>query len=265
MTAFAHTVTYIRQKIQETKIMNPILQEQKSHKSIRQYTRQAIEPSLLRQLIESAQGAASSSFIQAYSLIQVTNKDNRQKLASLAGGQPWVESAAEFFIICADLTRVEYCSLEQGLGQLEGYTEHFIAATTDATLFAQNLMLGAESVGLGAVFIGGIRNDPEQVSTLLNLPDQVYPIFGLCLGYPDSQPDLKPRLPVEVILHQDHYDSHRNAEDIQAYNAQMHAYYQNRGDNQKMSNWSEQTAAAVQKKKREHMLAFLQKRGFLKH
>ena len=125
-------------------------------------------------------------------------------------------------------------------------------------------MLGAESVGLGAVFIGGIRNDPEQVAELLNLPNQVYPIFGLCLGYPDAQPDLKPRLPVDVILHKDSYDSYRCADDVNAYDAQMQAYYQSRGDNQKNSNWSEQTAAAVQRKKREHMLDFLQTRGFLK-
>ncbi|MEP3350355.1 MAG: oxygen-insensitive NADPH nitroreductase [Marinomonas sp.] len=242
---------------------NPILQAQQNHKSIRQYQDKAIEPSLLIELIKSAQGAASSSFIQAYSLVQVTNPENRAKIAALAGGQKWVESAAEFLVICADLTRVEQCSLEQGLGKLEGNTEHFIAATTDATFMAQNLMLGAESVGLGAVFIGGIRNDPEQVAELLNLPDQVYPIFGLCLGYPDAKPDLKPRLPVDVILHKDRYDASRCVEDVKAYDAQMQAYYQSRGDNQKSSNWSEQTANAVQKKKREHMLNFLQSRGFL--
>ncbi|AWX99595.1 nitroreductase A [Marinomonas primoryensis] len=244
--------------------MNAILQAQSTHKSIRQYTDKTIDDALLKQLIQCAQGAASSSFIQAYSIIQVTNKENRAKIATLAGGQKWVESAAEFLIICADLTRVEQCSLEQGLGELEGNAEHFIAATTDATFMAQNLMLGAESVGLGAVFIGGIRNDPAQVAELLHLPKQVYPAFGLCLGYPNAQPDLKPRLPVDVILHKDHYDSRRCAEDVNAYDIQMQAYYQSRGDNQKTSNWSEQTAGAVQKKKREHMLSFLQKQGFLK-
>jgi nitroreductase len=245
-------------------VMNPILQAQQSHKSIRQYTEQPIDDALLRQLIQCAQGAASSSFIQAYSLVQVTNRENRAKIAALAGGQKWVESAAEFLIICADLTRVEYCSIEEGLGELEGNAEHFIAATTDATFMAQNLMLGAESVGLGAVFIGGIRNDPSQVAEMLNLPKQVYPIFGLCLGYPDAEPDLKPRFPVDVILHKDSYDSSRCKNDVTAYDAQIHAYYQSRDENQKNSNWSAQTAGAVQKKKREHMLSFLQQQGFLK-
>ncbi|AEF53483.1 oxygen-insensitive NADPH nitroreductase [Marinomonas posidonica] len=244
--------------------MNPILQAQKSHKSIRQYTDQTIDNALLEKLISAAQGAASSSFIQAYSIIQITNPKHRQQIATLAGGQGWVESAAEFLVICADLTRVEYCSEKQGLGPLDGNTEHFIAATTDATFMAQNLMLGAESVGLGAVFIGGIRNDPEQLAQLLELPKQVYPIFGLCLGYPDAQPDLKPRLPVNSILHRDTYDTSRCASDVEAYDQQMQTYYRSRDDNKKQSNWSEQTAAAVQKKKREHMLSFLQNHGFLK-
>jgi len=244
--------------------MNPILHAQQSHKSIRQYKDQPIDESLLVELIQSAQGAASSSFIQAYSLVQVINPENRTKIAALAGGQKWVESAAEFLVICADLTRVEYCSLQEGLGELEGNAEHFIAATTDATFMAQNLMLGAESVGLGAVFIGGIRNDPAQVAELLNLPQQVYPVFGLCLGYPDAEPELKPRFPVDVILHKDHYDASRCADDVAAYDEQIQAYYQSRDENQKNSNWSEQTAGAVQKKKREHMLSFLQDQGFLK-
>lgn len=245
-------------------IMNPIIDAQLSHKSIRKYLDRNIEPTLLHQLIHSAQGAASSSFIQAYSLVQVTNSENRKKIATLAGGQKWVEAAPEFLVICADMSRVEYACVEQGLGKLEGHAEHFLTATVDAALMAQNLMLAAESVGLGAVFIGGIRNDPAQVSELLALPEQVYPVFGLCLGYPDAEPDVKPRLPVEVVLHTDRYDASRCEADVKAYDSQMEAYYQSRGDNQKISNWSEQTAAAVQKKKREHMLGFLQERGFLK-
>lgn len=243
--------------------MNPIIDAQLAHRSIRKYIDKSIEPTLLHTLIQSAQGAASSSFIQAYSLVQVNDKTVREALATLAGGQNWVAAAPEFLVICADLSRVEYACVEQGLGKLEGYAEHFLTATVDAALMAQNLMLAAESVGLGAVFIGGIRNDPAQVSDLLGLPEQVYPVFGICLGYPDTEPGVKPRLPVEVVLHTDKYDASRCATDVQAYDAQMESYYHNRGSNRRISNWSEQTAAAVQKKKREHMLAFLQERGFL--
>ena len=244
--------------------MNAILDAQLNHRSIRKFTDKAIDNDLLLDLIRGAQGAASSSFIQAYSLVQVTNTENRNKIATLAGGQAWVENAPEFLVICADLTRIEHCCVQQGMGPLEGYTEHFLAASVDAALMAQNFMLGAESVGLGAVFIGGIRNDPMQVSELLNLPDQVFPVFGLCLGWPDAEPDLKPRLPVDVILHKDSYDASRCASDVANYDEQMQSYYESRGSNQRVSNWSAQTAAAVQKKKREHLLGFLNSKGFLK-
>ena len=244
--------------------MTPVTEAQLRHRSIRQYTGKPIDDSLLVSLIQSAQGAASSSFVQAYSLVQVSSPETRAKIAALAGGQKWIESAAEFLVICADLSRIEYCCEQQGMGRLEGYAEHFLTATVDASLMAQNLMLAAESEGLGAVFIGGIRNDPSQVSELLELPDQVYPVFGLCLGWPDAEPDLKPRLPVDVILHREKYDASRCEQDVQAYDAQMQAYYQARGSNQKLTNWSAQTAAAVQQKKRTHMLSFLQDRGFLK-
>lgn len=244
--------------------MNPVTEAQLRHRSIRQYTGKPIDNSLLISLIQSAQGAASSSFVQAYSLVQVNSPETRAKIATLAGGQTWVESAAEFLVICADLSRIEYCCEQQGMGRLAGYAEHFLTATVDASLMAQNLMLAAESEGLGAVFIGGIRNDPSQVSELLELPDQVYPVFGLCLGWPNAEPDLKPRFPVKVILHREKYDASRCEQDVKAYDEQMQAYYEARGSNQKLTNWSAQTAAAVQKKTRAHMLSFLQDRGFLK-
>ena len=244
--------------------MNPVIEAQLNHRSIRKFKDQAIEQELLVSLIQAAQGAASSSFIQAYSLVQVTDTNNRSKIATLAGGQSWVEQSPEFLMICADLRRIEHCCVQEGMGELEGYAEHFLAASVDAALFAQNLMLGAESVGLGAVFIGGIRNDPQQVSEILKLPNQVYPVFGLCLGWPDAEPDLKPRLPVEVILHKDTYDASRCAEDVANYDKQMQAYYASRGSNQRNSTWSAQTAVAVQKKKREHLLDFLRSKGFLK-
>lgn len=244
--------------------MNPIIEAQLNHRSIRKFTGQPVSNELLVALIRAAQGAASSSFIQAYSLVQVTDVENRSKIATLAGGQSWVKNAPEFLMICADMSRIEHCCIQEGMGPLEGNAEHFLAASVDAALMAQNLMLGAESAGLGAVFIGGIRNDPEQVAELLKLPDQVAPVFGLCLGYPDAEPDLKPRLPVDVILHKDVYDSARCATDVANYDEQMQDYYASRGSNQKASNWSAQTAAAVQQKKREHLLEFLQSKGFLK-
>ena len=243
---------------------NKTIETMLNHRSIRKFLDKSIDTETLEKLIECGQAAASSSFIQAYSVIRVTNNVVRTQIADAAGGQRWVEEAPEFLVFCADLKRIEIACVEQGAGKLEGHTEHFLAASVDVALMAQNVLLAAESMGMGGVFIGGIRNDPQLVSELLDLPNQVFPVFGMCLGWPAIDPDVKPRFPVNSILHQDHYATHKVETQVEAYDLQMKAYYQARTGKTRVSNWSEQTAKAVQDKKRVHMLAFLNKRGFLK-
>ena len=235
-----------------------------AHRSIRSFTDEAIKTSTLERLIEAGQAAASSSFIQAYSVVRVTDKAVRAKIAEAAGGQKWINEAPEFLVYCADLKRIELACVQQQQGELEGHTEHFLAATVDVALFAQNVLLAAESIGLGGVYIGGIRNNPQLLADLLDLPDQVYPVFGMCLGWPAIDPEVKPRFPVTSILHQEKYQIEKVESDVAAYDKQMKEYYESRDKNNRLSDWSTQTAKAVQLKKREHMLSFLQKRGLLK-
>jgi len=235
-----------------------------AHRSIRSFTDKAIETSVLERLVLAGQAAASSSFIQAYSIIRVTDKEVRAKIAEVAGGQKWINETPEFLIYCADLKRIELACMQQGQGKLEGHTEHFVAATVDVALVAQNVLLAAESIGLGGVYIGGIRNNPQLLADLLDLPDQVYPVFGMCLGWPAIDPEVKPRFPVASILHQEKYQIEKIEADVANYDEQMKEYYGSRDANNRLSDWSTQTAKAVQLKKREHMLSFLQKRGLLK-
>lgn len=243
--------------------MNSVMETMLAHASVRQFTDQAVSAEILASLIRCGQAAASSSFIQAMSVIQVTHPEHRAQIAELAGGQTWVAIAPVFLVFCADLQRVNYACVKNELGTLEGHTEHFIAATVDTALVAQNVLLAAESLGLGGVFIGGIRNNPQRVCELLNLPEQVYPVFGMCLGWPAQTNAVKPRFPVQTVLHKDQYQLSQVTEAVDAYDQEMQTYYQSRGSNQRLSNWSAQTAAAVQKKQRNHMLKFLQSRGLL--
>lgn len=243
-----------------------VLDCQRAHRSVRDYTGEPIDDRLLATLIESAQGAASSSFIQAYSLIRVDRPAARARIAAAAGGQRWIERAAVFLVCCADLRRVDHACRTQGRGELEGWSEHGLAAVVDCALFAQNLLLAAESVGLGGVFIGGIRNDPQVLVDELALPELVLPVFGLCLGWPSTralQQAVKPRMPVELILHRDRY---RDAEPdaIGAYDATMADYYRERAANARLDDWSAATANAIQGKKRKHMLDFMRGLGFFK-
>ncbi|MGB5834405.1 MAG: oxygen-insensitive NADPH nitroreductase [Thiohalocapsa sp.] len=243
-----------------------VLDCQRTHRSVRKYTGEPIDDALLTTLIQAAQCAASSSFIQAYSLVRVNRPEARSRIAKAAGGQRWIEQAAVFFVCCADLRRIDHACQDQGRGELEGWSEHSLAAVVDCALFGQNLLLAAESVGLGGLFIGGIRNDPQQIVVELALPSLVLPVFGLCLGWPSEQAlqqAVKPRMPAELILHQDRYRDVDPAE-IGAYDATMASYYRERGTNARMDDWSAATANAIQGKKRKHMLDFMRGRGFFK-
>ena len=243
--------------------LTPTQQLQLNHQSVRRFLPKPLDPGLLESLIHCGQGTASSSFIQAYTVIRVTRPEVRAAIAEAAGGQTWIERAPEFLVFCADLRRINGACMAAGRGELEGFSEHGLAAIVDVTLMAQNVLLAAESQGLGGVFIGGIRNDPQLVVDQLALPSLVLPVFGMCLGWPNEENEVKPRMPVGFVLHQDSYRE-VSAERMALYDEKMAAYYASRGSNIKLSDWSSAAAAAVQGKKREHMLEFLRSRGFFR-
>lgn len=238
-----------------------VIEQLKSHRSIRKFTKQPMEESLLRELIVSGQSAATSSNLQGVSVIRVRNPEVRKAMAELAGGQAYVQEAAEFLVFCADLNRSGWCCEHSGKVMVEGMTEHFIIATVDVALFAQNVVVAAESKGLGICYIGGLRNDPQQVSDLLAIPDNVYPVFGLCLGYPDQQPECKPRLPLDAVLMEEHYQP-VNAGLMDRYDETMRAYYQRQTGGKLNRTWSQEMAALLGKESRPHMRAFLERKGF---
>ena len=242
--------------------MSSVIDLLKSHRSIRKFTEQAIEPELFNDLITAGQAAATSSFLQGSTVVRIKNPETRSAIAKLAGGQSYVESAAEFMIFCADLKRPgNYC--DEYEKSFEGdYTEHFIIATVDVALMAQSMVAAAESVGLGICYIGGIRNDPAQVAELLGLPKGVYPVFGLCLGYPDQDPEIKPRLPLSVILKEEVYNETGDREAIAEYDENIREYYRTRTGGGHGISWTEQVSTLLSEKARPHMKEFLAAQGF---
>lgn len=240
--------------------MNPTIELLKSHRSIRKFTDRPVSRELLEELVRAGQAAATSSHVQAYSVIHVTNPASREAIAELAGGQAYVASAGAFLVFCADMKRPTEAAERTGARVVRGMTEQLLVASVDTALMAQNVAIAAESEGLGICYIGGIRNDPQQVSDLLELPDHVFPVFGMCLGYPAQDPDVKPRLPVAAILKEDTYIDDR--EQVAAYDETMHAYYQARKGGNKESDWSRNLTPLFDTKLRPHMRDFLVKRGF---
>ena len=242
--------------------MNPVFDLLNAHRSIRKFTSQDIAEDLLHAIVSAGQSAATSSFLQGCTVIRVRNPESRRTLARLAGNQPYVESAAEFLVLRADLKRPGNACTQLGKEFVGDCTEHFIIATVDVALMAQTMVVAAESAGLGICYIGGLRNNPREVSDLLQLPGGVYPVFGLCLGYPDQNPERKPRLPLAVVLKDEVYNEVGDVQRIAAYDEQVREYYRQRTGGGLGQSWSEQVAGLLSEKARPHMRGFLAEQGF---
>ena len=242
--------------------MNPVMQLLQSHRSIRKFTDEPVDDRVITEIVRCGQSAATSSNLQATTVVRVRKAETRREIARVAGNQEYVSTAGAFLVFCADLNRPRRACEMQGGDFVTGMTEHFIIATVDVALFAQNCAVAAESTGLGICYIGGIRNDPERVIALLDLPDQVYPVFGFCLGFPAQDPEVKPRLPLPVVLKEDRYQNSDDREGIMAYDEQLRNYYRTRTGGTKDSCWTQEMKALVGIESRPHMRGFLKSRGF---
>ncbi|SFR61787.1 nitroreductase [Marinobacter daqiaonensis] len=240
--------------------MNEVIELLQSHRSIRKFTDQKIPRDLFLELIRAGQSAATSNHVQAYSIIHVRNQANREKIAELAGGQKYIADCSDFLVFCGDMKRPTDSAERAGADVIRGMTEQFLVASVDTALMAQNVVIAAESAGLGICYIGGIRNNPAEISELLKLPEHVFPVFGLCLGYPDQDPNVKPRLPVESILKEDYYREDEAM--VDGFDETMRDYYGQRTGGTKDTNWSKQLSPLFNAKLRPHMREFLVKRGF---
>ena len=243
--------------------MNKVIELLKSHRSIRKFKTDPVAQEIVEEIVLAGQSAATSSFIQACTVIQVTDASCREKLCEAAAGQVYVKESPVFLVFCADMQRHQLACDMHGADMLSGFTEQFLTASVDCALFAQNVLVAAESLGLGGCYIGAIRNKIADVDKLLKLPDKVYPVFGMCLGYPEQDPEIKPRLPVKVILKEHQYTDDGDRQLIVDYDEHVRRYYRTRTGGTKDNSWSEQISDMLVKEARPHMLSFLKSKGFL--
>jgi len=242
--------------------LNQVIETILNHKSIRKFQDKPLTDSQIKLIVESAQAASTSSFVQAYSIIGIKDKDTKRKLATIAGNQSYVEENGHFFVFCADLFRHEVCSEMEGKNvdiSLES-TEKFMVAIIDATLAAQNAVLAAESMGLGICYIGGLRNNLKEVCDLLHIPNRVIPLFGITVGYPAQQRDKKPRLPFHHVYHEERYQSDLSTykKGLQEYNQEISSYYNKRTAGKRKETWTEQIATMMEQPRRMYMKEFVE-------
>lgn len=248
-----------------------------SHVSVRSFTDQDVSPEDEQTICITAVRSPTSSNLHAYSIIVVRDQGHKELLSDLCGIQDHVAACPLFLVFCADLNRLNQLTVDRNYRSHVDQAEMFIIATVDAALAGGRALIAAQALGMGGVMVGGIRNQPDQVCELLSLPELVYPLMGMSLGYPTESPRVKPRLPLEGLCFSERYRPGAIPGAVTEYDATIDraGYLKNRvvekdkyPEFDGVYSWSEHTARRLANdspsSQRAHMLSFLQARGFLK-
>jgi FMN reductase (NADPH) len=252
-------------------LTNCVIDQLNKHASVRQYTPDPISREWIETIVIAGQRAATSSNLQLYSAIAVTDPHTRSELAHWCGDQKHIADAPVFIAWCADLSKLDRACALRGLPHVHDFVENFILATVDVSLVMQNAAVAAESLGLGMCYIGAIRNHPREVIQLLNLPKLMFPIAGMTLGFPAREMRLRPRLPLAAVLHWERYSNAHEDESLLAYDQEMAAtgIYDNRqvpvpgrAGEMEAYGWLEHSARRVTQPQRAHLREVLREQGF---
>lgn len=236
-----------------------------NHRSIRAYKDMPIEKEIVDSLIEVANHTSTSMGMQSFSIIRVTDKEKRAKIAQICN-QDYVNQAPEFWVFIADLYRNASIAAEQDCyAESRNDADRFFQGFTDACLAAQNVLGAAESYGLGGVFFGSITNDLSGIIEILNLPEYTFPVLGLGMGYPDQEPLLKPRMDAEFKVFENEYvkqDSYVEA--LKDYDERMKKYYDMRNPSKYLDEFTKQVVniLTAAEKKKSTAITVMRKQGF---
>ncbi len=219
---------------------NDVIGTLMTHRSVRGYKPDAVPAGTLETMIAAAQSAATSSNLQTWSVVQVTDPAVRAECAKIANNQQHIVECPLFLCFLADVSRNERMGQAENT-PLEGlpFLETFLVAAIDAALAAQNAVVAAESLGLSTVYIGAMRNNVSRVAELLGLPPGTMCVFGLCVGYakPGAESSVKPRLAQHAILYRDRYDVSKDGANRKAYDEELARY--SKAHEMSQYNWTE--------------------------
>ncbi|WP_100065543.1 NADPH-dependent oxidoreductase [Miniphocaeibacter massiliensis] len=228
--------------------MNNTIKCQLNHRTIREFKEKEVPKDLLEKFVEVIQRTASSTGMQTCSVIRVTDKEVKDKISKVCG-QEYVARAPELFIFIVDAYRNNKIAEEiSGKEFTESHDmDRFFQGWTDAVLAAQNLTNAIESEKLGAVYLGSILNDTNEIIDILNLPKLTFPVLGVAFGYPNQEPQLKPRMDMNLRLFENEYKAFDNyKEEIKEYDEEMQTYYDLREANKRVDSFSRQVISRLE-------------------
>jgi nitroreductase len=242
-----------------------------THRTHRRYTDAPISDDLMQQVLAAGLSAPAKSDLQQVAIIRVEDAGIREAIAKLLPSMPWVAQAPRFLVICGDSRRIRRICQLRGIPFANDHLDAFLNAAADAALVLQNLIRAASAAGLGVCPISVIRNHAARIAELLALPDHVFPLAGLCLGWPSREGFVSLRLPTALTVHVDRYDDTNLAAEIDAYDRRRNARHSipetdwrqvERYGKPSLYGWSEDKARQVSVPERQDFGTFIRRQGF---
>ncbi len=245
--------------------MNVMVQRQLGHRTIREFKDMRIPEKVFDTLLAVARRTATSNGMQSYSIIRVTDPSIKKEIANVCN-QEYVGRVPELLIFVVDQFRNNRIAKEKGtVTENAADMDRFFQGFTDACLALQNVVNAAESMDLGVVYLGSILNDSAKICEILKLPKLTFPVLGLGIGYPNQNPQLKPRLENRLRVFENSYGVFDNyLEEIKEYDREMTTYYDLRNANRRVDSFSDQVAAKLSNSmpNRQEMLKVIGRQGF---
>lgn len=245
--------------------MNKTIQTQLDHRTIRFFKDQPVPAETITQLFEVMNRTATSSGLQTYSVLHITDQDLKNKIAEVCK-QDYIKDAPVLLIFLVDVHRNAEIAKAKGYSSEKfASMNHFFQGVADVYLAAQNLTNAVESLDLGAVFLGSVLNDSQKMVEILDLPQLTFPLVGMGFGYPNDAPELKPRMAVSQKIFENAYPKVEDyLSEIADYDQAMTHYYDTRENNRRSDSFSDQVVAKFKNSPalRGKMLQVVAKQGF---
>ena len=240
-----------------------------AHRVIRRYQPRDVAPDLLRLLCACALSAPSKSDLQQADIVIVRDKSRREAIAGLLPEMPWAATSPVFLVFLANGRRLPFIAQARGKPFPNDHFDLFFNASVDAAIVLATFLRAAEAVGLGCCPISVIRDHASTISKLLELPDKVVPIAGMCVGWPAEESGISARLSLDTTLHEERFDEGDLGTKIDAYDRRRDALrpYRNQRDVERFGRaefygWSEDKARQYATPLRADFGAFVRAKGF---
>ncbi|MGH6662162.1 MAG: nitroreductase family protein [Rhodospirillales bacterium] len=238
-------------------------------RSIRRYAPKPVDPALIETLAAAAFSAPTKSDLQQRDIVEIRDRDTRNTIDALFPGMPWIAAAPVFLVFCGNNRRQRQLHAWRGRPFANDHLDAFFNAAVDSAIILAAFVIAAEQAGLGCCPISAVRNHARLISDLLALPDHVFPVAGLAVGWPADEGRVSLRLPLKATLHVDRYDDAGQQPLIDAYDARrarVQPYarqrFADRFGAQEPYTWSEDKARQYSKPERADFGAFVRAKGF---